>query len=93
MRRTGFLVAVVMSVLGANRPVEAQPVYTPYYFATYAGIYGNASGPTLALRLNNPVGIAIDGGGNMFVSEQGTNSDLVIMAACKAQPRSGGSTG
>jgi len=68
----GALVAASVLTFGLGRPLEAQSIYAPYDFTTLAGIYGSTNGPESSVRLTNPVGIAADGHGNLYVSEWST---------------------
>lgn len=81
VRSVVFRVATMLSLLGSlllARPVEAQSVYENYTFVTLAGPAGtagsgSADGPDAAARFSNPIGIARDAGGNLYVVDQVNN--------------------
>ena len=64
----GLLVGALL-----GRPVSGQqPTYTSYLFTTLAGAagsYGFADGTGAAARLQVPLGVALDGAGNLYVAD------------------------
>jgi hypothetical protein len=64
--------AVVFGVLAAAVSASAQTPSSPYAFWTVAGravTSGAVDGPGLTARFNRPWGIAVDGQGNLYVTE------------------------
>jgi sugar lactone lactonase YvrE len=70
-----FLTAAAFATLAGS--ARAQSVYTsPYTFTTLAGTsgsLGNADGATSAANFSYPTYIAVDAGGNLYVSDSGNN--------------------
>ena len=70
-----LLLCVCLGVLAAQLPVavRGQSVYTtPYTFTTLAGLarnFGAKDGTGSAARFNYPNGVAVDGAGNVYVSD------------------------
>ena len=68
--RSAFLVA---ATLGTALGLRAQANYaTPYTFTTLsgkAGIQGNANGTGTSALFAQPVGLAADGNGNLYVAD------------------------
>src|SRR5437867_13272422 len=74
--RLGRLRAVGLGLLAwlgmATCASWAQSVYTPYTFVTLAGLAGSpgsADGTGSAARFNAATGVAVDGGGNVYVAD------------------------
>lgn len=63
---TAFLTCCVCVV-----STQAQSIYEPYYFGTFAGIagYGSADGTGNAARFRNPGDVAVDSAGNVYVAD------------------------
>jgi sugar lactone lactonase YvrE len=60
------------------RPLPAQPVYTSYVFSVVAGGgaggAGSADGTGAAAQFNDPRGIAVDGGGTLYVADSANDT-------------------
>src|SRR2546425_4512975 len=69
--RTSFALALLALAVAAT-PTDAQSIYTPYTFTTFAGGGGftNADGTGDAERLLAPSGVAVDSNGNVYVGDQ-----------------------
>ncbi len=50
-------------------------------FAGVAGLAGSADGPGPGARFNEPMGVAVDGGGNVYVADAGNSTIRKISAA------------
>src|SRR5260370_32661811 len=61
----------------------AQSVYIPYTFTTLAGaaLTGSADGTGSAARFYNPVGVATDSSGNVYVADSGNHTIRKITPA------------
>ncbi len=52
--------------------IQAQSTYEPYPFGTFAGLAGangSADGTGSAARFSNPIGVAVDSAGNVYVAD------------------------
>ncbi len=69
-RSTVSLAAAVILSLGSGFKLEAQATYTSYTFATLAGDRVGAEGPASSVQLKGPLGVAVDGNGNVYFTDQ-----------------------
>lgn len=63
------LVATSILLHGLNLRLKAQTTYTPYDFATLAGVYGSEDGPGPAVHLNYVIAVAVDQGGTVYFAD------------------------
>lgn len=75
--------AFLLSVL--SRAAFGQSLtYTPYAFTEFAGSVGqkgSTNGMGTAALLNQPVAIAVDNGGNLYITDQGNSAIRKITPA------------
>jgi hypothetical protein len=73
MLKSPSAVLLLGMLLGGGAWAEAQMIYEPYYFGTFAGrartTWSN-DGVGAAARFTLPTGIAVDPAGNIYVSGQ-----------------------
>ena len=65
-----LLLAASLAVIGAQSSSGA--TYEPYSFGTFAGLAGangSADGTGSAARFSNPIGVAVDSAGNVYVAD------------------------
>jgi len=71
-------------ILGASQPLLAQAIYTPLRFTTVAGSVGTAGevdGTGSAAQFSSPYGMAVDGSGNIYVTDEIGNTIRQITPA------------
>src|ERR1700731_4930428 len=67
-----LLLTATLTMLPAGRTALAQANYEPYAITTLAGSaggVGSADGTGSAARFYDPVGVAVDGAGNVYVAD------------------------
>ena len=67
----------LLLLAAAGAPLRAQSDYaTPYAFALLAGAgtSGSTDGTGLGARFDNPFGVALDSGGNLYVADKGNHT-------------------
>ena len=87
------LLALSALLLGLGGRLAAQSTYTPYDFTTLAGAHGSQDGPTSSVRLYMPYGVAVDGSGNLYVSDYFSGSIEKITPQGAVTTLAGGSHG
>src|SRR5260221_13288595 len=68
--------ALLVLALTASQSL-AQSSYTPYTFTTFAGRVnnsGSADGTGSAAQFSDPLGVAVDGAGNVYVVDNGNRT-------------------
>ena len=74
---TKFLISWCLSALilfASAAGARADTVYAWTNFAGQPGIYGSMDGTGNAARFYYPMGVAVDGSGNVFVADQGAHT-------------------
>jgi sugar lactone lactonase YvrE len=87
------LMFLALAALAAATGIRAQSDYaTPYTFTTLAGAAGEPGyvfGTGLNARMKNPLGVAVDSSGNLYVADTGSETIMKISSAGVVTPFSG----